>query len=424
MGLPDAADALSLARIMTEVESFQFWSPAAPIPPAERCPITILSGFLGAGKSTLLNHLLHHNQGKRLAVLVNDFGSINLDADWIRESIGEKEMGRDQVLALQNGCVCCSLQSELLDALLKLHLQHRPDHLLIECTGIAEPRAILSALHQANLLGVRAVDFLSIANAVSVIDGRALLDRCRSEAFRGIRQRHLMLHADARRPIDELVMEQLECADLLVVNKSDLLAKDEADELVQHLKSLNSRAEVIFCEQGALDPERIFGQQRFDLKQTPGSAVWQDALGFADAGAGPSLRPLSGKKQAAAVDYGLKSLVYRSRKTFDESLLLNLLRSGLPGVLRAKGFFWSNREPDRAGFLSLAGATLRLDYLGLWWHEAVKRGQASLEDLDPRVLQAWQEPYGDRRQELVLIGVDLDETRITRALDACLLPES
>ncbi len=390
--------------------------------PLQRPPVTILCGFLGAGKTTLLNHLLAQAEGRRWAAVVNDLAAINIDGAVVRSAAD----GRD-VVELGNGCVCCTGKDELAETLAELAMTGRAggpvgepvDHIIVETTGVAEPRALANLFLRKNPFGRTLGDFAVLSGLVTVIDGAAFLrdwDRSRSTGS----SREVVVGTD--RPVLELMIEQVECADVLVLNKCDLVPADEQDRIEAILHGLNDRAEIMRTENCQVVSEWLLDRVRFDPVQTLGAAQWLRRLNSLAPGApsSPVHAPAGEGRPAHETKYGITSFVYQARRPFVRERLQSVIRTGLPGLLRAKGFFWIREQPDEMGFLSVAGGLVRYDFLSYWWAALVESGKARLEERPAAIRSLWIDPGGDRRQELVFIGTGLDEAAVRIALDACL----
>ncbi len=401
--------------------------------------VTVLCGFLGAGKTTLLNHLLTQAEGSRWALVVNDVGSINIDANRVgaaAASLAQRSGSEAQpVVELGNGCVCCSIKDELGEALARLAMVGRPggdpgvafDHLLVETTGVAEPKGIAALFTRKNPFGRSLSDFARLSSLVTVVDAAHFLALWRSQAVLTPGAVRTQVTVGPQ-PLIELLIEQIEVADLVVLNKCDRVTPDEVEQLGQVIVGLNARAEVLRVEFGQAPRESVVDRVRFDPKATLGSAQWIRALNALAPGAA---RPLVTNPVVTRVTpevpsyerrFGLRTFTFQARRPFLREPWEHLVRAGLPGVVRAKGFFWLAEQPDEMGFLSVAGDQIRLETLNYWWAALVENGRAGLEDRPSTIRALWVEPHGDRRQEMVFIGVGLDEPALRRALEACLAP--
>ena len=389
-----------------------------------KTPVTVLSGFLGAGKTTLLNHLLREADGTRYAVLVNDLGEVNIDAALIKDSFKEVGTAIGGVVELTSGCICCSIQTELVDALEEIETTIKPDHIIIESTGVAEPKSVLQTLYGGNIMGTSPSDFLEVRNMITLVDA-AFFSQMVEESSAKKQKRKWILEGDPRRPLKELLLEQVECADVLILNKTDQVDGEVVDQLSAYLKSLNHRAELICSQFGKVDSARLMQKQRFDLDDTLASASWRKEIIFHLEHSAPTLQPGSAGSTHSAHHheaYGLTTFLYAARRPFVERKLLDVLRKGLPGVVRAKGFFWTIDKTDNVGLVSIAGDIMRADYLGKWWQVLIAAGEAEMEDLPDLVRNSWDPKTGDRRQELVFIGIGIHPAQIRETLDTCLAP--
>jgi len=397
--------------------------------------VSILSGFLGSGKTTLLNHILRHAGDRRIALLVNDVGEVNIDASLVKSQLKDLSQSTDQVVELTNGCICCSIQGDLTKAVEDLVKSGEADHILIEASGVAEPTQIVQAFFMQDVFGKRLLDTAPIHALITVIDGPVFLKHWKL-LNQGGEQRNI-LKADQGQPVFELMVEQVECADVIVVNKEDLLSADEVEKLKGLMSGLNGRAEILVTREAEVDTEGLLGKARFEAEVTIGAPRWMQEL--TQAAQGDRFQPAEGGKvglnpslarmDAGAVHqdggfsgkYGLETFLYKARKPFSAGKLGEWLQQPLPGVLRAKGFAWVQERFDQVALLSIAGSTPRCDFIGDWWAYMLEQERVKRDDFPPEVEVAWQEPHGDRRQELVFIGSGFDREAIRAGLDACLV---
>ncbi|MEM9158691.1 MAG: GTP-binding protein [Verrucomicrobiota bacterium] len=383
-----------------------------------RIPLLILGGFLGAGKTTVLNHLLRHANGRRLAVLVNDVGEVNIDADLAREVAKVDSASSDDLVELSNGCICCGLQGAFGEAVINL-ARRKPDCIVVEASGVAEPQRIVSSLTGVDAEGVSALDFVRIVNLVTLVDAEWWIKKIQ-KAYEPVR-RSLMLFSDPRRPLSELLTIQVECASVIVLNKTDLVEEDALRRSEDALAAMSPRAEVLKTSEGRVDIEQLLGKERFDAS----TAFSSSRCDLEFDGSGKTRN--EGAKPIDRYDYGefgLMTFVYRSRRPINHEKLVGYLRSGIHGLLRSKGFVWTDSEPDRVGYLSLAGDILRFDYLGKWMHALVSKGQMDRSQIPPEIWRKWDAKTGDRRQEIVFIGIDLNKQQMEEDLDRFAVEET
>lgn len=407
--------------------------------------VTVLSGFLGAGKTTLLNHLLRNAGGERIAVIVNDIGDVNIDASLIESEVRQLEgQTESQVVELTGGCICCSIQGDLALAVMDLAKKANIDHLIIESTGVAEPMQIVQTFLMPGPAGQSLDEITRIDSLVTVIDAAFFLEEWKAHEAKGARRE--LLRQQDERPVFELIVEQIECADVLALNKIDAVEAHEREELRVILDELNRRATKLECEQGKLDKDAILHNGKFDISATASGASWLQSLNKEDIESRPAdpieaprssrFRPVTpggssliqpsfskALDPVAKAKRGLVTLVYRARQPFDADRFANVINTSVPGLLRAKGYCWIAGNDDSVGFLSIAGSTSRCDFIGSWWVTALKAGKIDRSQVPPEVERKWQSPHGDRRQELVFIGFRLDRDRLQSELDACLVSD-
>ena len=375
---------------------------------SNRLPVTVLSGFLGAGKTTVLSHILNNRQNRKVAVIVNDMSEINIDASLVKNEVSLNR-SEEKLVEMSNGCICCTLREDLLIEINKLAEEKKFDYLVIESTGISEPLPVAETFTFEDENGVSLSNAANLDTMVTVVDAVNFMKDYEEAKY--LQETGESLGENDDRSVADLLVDQIEFADVILVSKTDLVKKEDIKKLKAIIKTLNTQAEIIPITEGRVEIDKVLNTGLFNFEKAKEAPGW--------------LKEMRGDHIPETEEYGISSFTYKARRPFYPEKFYNFLHSTeqYGKLIRSKGFFWLGSRLEYAGQWSQAGGIARYGYAGLFWRSVPRKDWPTDEQALASIKENWIEPFGDMRQELVFIGQSLNEKAITNALDDCLVTE-
>jgi len=374
----------------------------------KKLPVTVLSGFLGAGKTTVLSHILNNRQGRKVAVIVNDMSEINIDSAIVKNEISLNR-SEEKLVELSNGCICCTLREDLLEEVNKLAREERFDYLVIESTGISEPLPVAETFTFADEDGISLSDVAKLDTMVTVVDAVNFLKDYEEANY--LQDTGESLGDEDERSVADLLVDQIEFADVILLSKTDLSSATDKERLIAILKTLNTHAKIIPISQGQVNLDSVLNTNLFNFEKAQQAPGW--------------LKEMRGEHIPETEEYGIGSFSYTARKPFHPQKFYQFLHDTekYGKLIRSKGYFWLASRPEFVGQWNQAGGIAGYGYAGMFWKAVPRDDWPTDQDSIEFIHEKWAEPFGDMRQELVFIGQGLDQKAMTSALDDCLLKE-
>lgn len=374
----------------------------------QKLPVTVLSGFLGAGKTTVLSHILNNRQGRKVAVIVNDMSEVNIDAATVQNEVSLNH-SEEKLVEMSNGCICCTLREDLLEEVTKLAQEGRFDYLVIESTGIAEPLPVAETFTFADENGLSLSDVARLDTMVTVVDAINFLRDYDEAKF--LTETAESLGEDDERSVADLLVDQVEFADVILISKTDLAEKSEIERLLAILRTLNTSATILPISNGEVELDAVLDTQSFSFEKAQQAPGW--------------LKEMRGEHIPETEEYGISSFAYHARRPFHPEKFYDFLHNAKDygKLIRSKGYFWLATRPEFVGQWSQARGIARYGVAGMFWKAIPKEEWPTDQDYLDAINDIWQEPYGDMRQELVFIGQGLEQEKLIARLNECLLTE-